>query len=131
MISAIKIRSCLAACALAAFGATGALAGKATAPSETPLPAAEVAKDAIVVDITKMKYATPEIHVKVGDTVTWINREAMPHNVHFVAGVLDEQALKGPMLKKEQAYSLTFTEAGTYDYHCTPHPFMRGKVVVE
>nr|3IE9_A Chain A, Amicyanin [Paracoccus denitrificans]3IEA_A Chain A, Amicyanin [Paracoccus denitrificans] len=104
---------------------------KATIPSESPFAAAEVADGAIVVDIAKMKYETPELHVKVGDTVTWINREAMPHNVHFVAGVLGEAALKGPMMKKEQAYSLTFTEAGTYDYHCTPHPFLRGKVVVE
>lgn len=132
MISAMKTRSLLAALALAAFGATGALAAdKVTVPSETPIAAADVPADAVIVNIAKMKYETPEVTIKVGQTVTWINKEAMPHNVDFVKGVVGEAELKGAMLKKDQAYSVTFNEAGTYDYHCTPHPFMRGKVIVE
>lgn len=132
MIPAMKTRSLLAALALATFGATTAFAAdKVTVPSETAVAASEVPADAIVVNIEKLKYATPELTIKVGQTVTWVNKEAMPHNVDFVKGVLGDNEVKGPMLKKDQAFSITFNEAGTFDYHCTPHPFMRGKVIVE
>lgn len=132
MNSAMKTRSLLAALAIAAFGATGAFAAdKVTVPSETAIAAADVPADAVIVNINKMKYETPEITIKAGQTVTWINLEAMPHNVDFVKGVVGENELKGAMLKKGQAFSVTFNEAGSYDYHCTPHPFMRGKVIVE
>lgn len=132
MISAIKTRSLLAALAVAAFGATGALAqDKITIPSEKAVAAAEAPKDAIVVEIDKMKYGTPDLKIKKGQTVTWINKEAMPHNVEFQKGVVSEAAMKGPMLKKEQAFSVTFNDAGDFAYHCTPHPFMKGKVTVE
>ncbi len=30
-----------------------------------------------------------------------------------------------------ESYTLTFDEAGTYDYFCTLHPWMKGKVIVE
>ena len=86
---------------------------------------------AVVVHIDKMKYDAPEVTVKAGDTVVWVNQEAMPHNVAFKKGVVGEDAFKGAMLKKGEAYAITFDAAGTYDYTCTPHPFMRGKVIVE
>ena len=55
----------------------------------------------------------------------------MPHNVAFKAGVVGDAKMDGAMMKKDQSYSITFNEAGTYDYHCTPHPFMKAKVIVE
>ncbi|WP_312528008.1 amicyanin [Paracoccus sp. (in: a-proteobacteria)] len=132
MNSAMKTRSLLAALALATFGATAAFAAdKVTVPSETPVAEAEAPADAVIVNIDKLKYETPEVKIKVGQTVTWVNKEAMPHNVDFVKGVVGEAELKGPMLKKGFSFSVTFNEAGTFDYHCTPHPFMRGKVIVE
>ena len=132
MKSAMKTRSLLAALALATFGATAAFAAdKASVVSETAVAASEAPADAVIVNIAKMKYETPEVTIKVGQTVTWINKEAMPHNVDFAAGLVGDTQLIGAMLKKDQAYSITFNEAGTYDYHCSPHPFMRGKVIVE
>ncbi len=125
-------RALVAAAILATAAATGALAAdKIALPSETPVAAAEVPEGAIVVHISKMKYDTLELTIKAGDTVVWINQEVMPHNVAFKKGVVGDDAFKGEMLKKDQAYAITFTEAGTYDYFCTPHPFMRGKVIVE
>ena len=125
-------RALVAAAILATAAATGALAAdKIALPNETPVAAAEVPEGAIVVHISKMKYDTPELTIKAGDTVVWINQEVMPHNVAFKKGVVGDDAFKGEMLKKDQAYAITFTEAGTYDYFCTPHPFMRGKVIVE
>ena len=132
MISAMKTRSFLAALAIATLGATSAMsADKVTVPSEAAIAAADIPADAVVVNISKLKYETPEITVKTGQTVVWVNKDTMPHNVEFPAGVAAEAALQGAMLKKDQAYSVTFNEAGTYNYFCTPHPFMRGKVIVE
>ncbi|GGF79808.1 hypothetical protein GCM10011402_35530 [Paracoccus acridae] len=132
MNSATTLRSILGALALSAIGATGAWAQeKITVPTEEGVAATEVPADAIVVNIAKMKYQTPELTIKTGDTVYWINNEVMPHNVAFKKGVVDEGEFRGDMLGKDEAYAITFNEAGTFDYFCTPHPFMRAKVIVE
>lgn len=120
----MKARPFLAAIALALTTATGAWADKIEILDSAP-------EGAVVVEIDKMKYLTPEVTIKVGDAVTWTNLEVMPHNAQFNAGVAAEDVVRGPMLKKGESWSARFLEAGTYDYHCTPHPFMRGKVIVE
>ncbi|GLK64690.1 amicyanin (plasmid) [Paracoccus kondratievae] len=124
-------RSVLAAVMLVATGALSALADGAIAPGGSVLTAADVPADAIIVNIDKMKYDQPELTVQAGDTVYWVNREVMPHNVAFKKGVVGDDAFKGEMLKKDQAYAITFNAVGSYEYHCTPHPFMRAKVTVE
>lgn len=132
MISAKTLRPALAALALVTIGATGAWAqDKITVTSEKPVAAADVPADAVVVGIEKMKYLTPEVTIKAGETVYWVNGEVMPHNVAFKKGIVGEDAFRGEMMTKDQAYAITFNEAGSYDYFCTPHPFMRGKVIVE
>lgn len=128
---ATKTRTLLTALALTALGSQMALADRISILTEAPAPATEAPADAVIVNIAKMKYETPEVTIKPGQTVTWINTEPMPHNVAFRAGVVGEAKMDAPMLKKDQSYSITFNEAGTYDYHCTPHPFMKGKVIVE
>ena len=131
MTFALKPRALLTALALTLLGTQMALADKISIPAEMPIPAAGAPADAVKVTIAKMKYDQPELTIKAGQTVTWINTEAMPHNVAFKAGVVGEAKMDAPMLKKDQSYSITFNEAGTYDYHCTPHPFMKAKVIVE
>lgn len=132
MISAMTFRSALAAVLLSAVSAAGASAqDKIAVLTQAPVAAAEVPADAIVVNIDKMKYDVPELTVQAGDTVYWVNNEVMPHNVAFKKGVVGDGDFRGEMLKKDQAYAITFNEAGDFEYFCTPHPFMRGKVIVE
>ncbi|HWG90704.1 MAG TPA: multicopper oxidase domain-containing protein [Candidatus Thermoplasmatota archaeon] len=38
--------------------------------------------------------------------------------------------LEGPLLAKGQSWEATFTTLGTFKYHCHPHPFMEGEIVV-
>jgi len=72
------------------------------------------------------------IEIEQGTTVTWefvdIDEEGVPvlHNVVFDV-VFDNVA--SPVIA-EGEYSLTFNEVGTYDYVCTLHPFMDGRVIV-
>ncbi|WP_349307285.1 plastocyanin/azurin family copper-binding protein, partial [Rhodococcus sp. IEGM 1379] len=50
---------------------------------------------------------------------------------HDVRGLGSARSLLRSPLKKSGTYTATFTEPGTYDYTCTPHPDMRGTVVVQ
>jgi amicyanin len=67
-----------------------------------------------------------EITVAPGTTVTWTNTEAMPHTV-----VDQNKAFRSKTLMKDASFSFTFTTAGDYDYLCSIHPFMKGKVIVK
>lgn len=132
MISAPSLRPVLAVLAIVAATAGGAWAqDRITLPSPTAIPAADVPADAVVVAIEKMKYQTPEVTIKAGDTVYWINKEVMPHNVAFRKGDVQDTDFKGDMMGKDEAFAITFNQPGTYAYFCTPHPFMRAKVIVE
>jgi amicyanin len=76
------------------------------------------------VDIADFAFSPAVLTIAVGDTVTWTNRDAVVHTATgdgFDSGDLAQGA----------SYSVTFTAPGTYDYLCTPHPTMTGRVVVE
>lgn len=81
------------------------------------------------VEIKDYAFAPATIKVKVGDTVTWTNQDSVKHDI--TADDASEDAPKSQLLAKGESYSFTFTKAGTYSYFCTPHPYMKGKVIVE
>jgi amicyanin len=67
-----------------------------------------------------------EITVAPGTTVTWTNNEAMPHTV-----VDQNKGFRSKTIVKDGTFSFTFTTAGDYDYLCSIHPNMKGKVTVK
>jgi plastocyanin len=71
-------------------------------------------------------YAPDEITVPVGNTVTWTNQDSAPHTV-----TANDASFDSGNLAPKQAYSFSFTNAGTYNYHCVYHPWMTGSVVVK
>jgi plastocyanin len=77
------------------------------------------------VKIDNFTFGPQKLTVKVGDTITWINEDDIPHTVvstgHFRSKALDT----------EDKYSFTFTTAGTFEYFCGLHPHMQGSIVVE
>jgi len=75
--------------------------------------------------IDNFRFAAPTITVPVGSTVTWTNRDDVPHNV-----VSTERAFKSPVLDTDQTFSHTFESAGTFKYYCSLHPRMTGQIVV-
>jgi amicyanin len=77
------------------------------------------------VAIAEFAFAPAELTITVGDTVTWTNRDPVMHTATSVNGAFDSGELE-----QGDSYSLTFTAAGTYDYLCTPHPSMTGRIVV-
>lgn len=69
-------------------------------------------------------FSPAEISIKKGETVTWTNGESSVHNVVSVT-------FKSDTMKKGDTFSYTFNETGTFDYTCTFHPGMDGKVIVK
>lgn len=74
--------------------------------------------------------------VSVGTTVTWTNGGGNQHTVTSDNGVFDSGMDRPQWLNTGQAFSFTFTEAGTYAYHCHLHGApggvgMSGTIVVE
>lgn len=80
---------------------------------------------AVTVILDHNTFIPAEITVAPGTTVTWINTEDMPHTV-----VDQNKAFRSKTLVKDASFSFTFTTAGDYNYLCSIHPFMKGKVIV-
>jgi amicyanin len=78
------------------------------------------------IQIAKHKYDHPTLTVPVGTTVTWLNKDEDVHTV-----VSTTQAFRSPGLETDDAYSYKFTKPGEYQYFCTLHPLMTGKVIVK
>ena len=73
------------------------------------------------------RFEPASIVVDAGSTVTWTNQDDFPHNVHLLDG--SDRTIDLPL--GEQG-TLTFDEAGTFDYECSLHPQqMTGSVTVE
>jgi amicyanin len=63
--------------------------------------------------------------------VTWTNDGAQPHSATSTVSESNPTKFDSGILNPGQSYSFTFDKPGTYDYFCVPHPFMRGKVIVD
>jgi len=103
--------------------ALGALAAPILVMAVLPL-GAQDAPGAIVID--NFTFRPQRLVVKTGTTVTWTNRDDIPHAIAAVS-----KQFKSKALDTNDAYSFTFTAPGTYDYFCSLHPHMTGTVVVE
>jgi LPXTG-motif cell wall-anchored protein len=77
------------------------------------------------VTISDFKFSPAGVTVNVGDTVTWSNNGPTGHSATASDGSFDTG-----ILDKGSSGSHTFTQAGTFNYICTPHPFMKGTVTV-
>ncbi|PZQ16210.1 MAG: amicyanin [Ancylobacter novellus] len=128
-LPALDRRSLIVAGAVAA--AAVVLAPRRAGAAE-PAEVVEGAGGTQQIEIKDMAFGTPEVTIKVGESVTWTNKDEIAHNVHMRTGPMKgNPKAQGPMLSQNQTYTLKFNEPGTYIYICTPHPMMKGKVIVE
>ena len=87
------------------------------------LGAARAADTMVMID--NFTFEPAQLTVKVGTTVTWKNRDDIPHTV-VSAGKFRSKAMD-----TDDSYSFTFTAAGDYPYFCSLHPHMTGTIKVE
>lgn len=78
------------------------------------------------VKIDNFSFGPGTLTVAVGTTVTWTNRDDIPHTVVSTDGVF-----KSKVLDTDEKFSYTFAKPGTFPYFCSIHPKMTGKVVVQ
>ena len=125
MTEATIARSLLApGVAVAAAAALLVPAGTADARPAVP-PANHVAARAASVTVANMAFSPASVTVGLGEPVTWTFQDATSHTSTSDQGFWNSGTKSGGA-----TYSRTFTSAGTFAYHCTIHPMMRGKVAV-
>jgi len=78
------------------------------------------------VKIDNFTFNPKQITVKVGDTVSWVNHDDIPHTV-----TSKTQAFRSKAMDTDDKFTFTFTTPGTYAYFCALHPMMTGSIVVE
>jgi plastocyanin len=85
-------------------------------------------------EMSDKAYQPNLINIKVGDTITWINRDSVMHTVASGSGPNDpnegKQFDSGP-LTQGGTFTHTFKTAGVFNYFCAPHPWMVAKVIVK
>lgn len=86
-------------------------------PGETPGPGASE------VFIQGFAFSPSTITVAANTTVTWTNKDGVSHTVTSNTGLFDSG-----LIGTNGTFSFKFAAAGTYPYHCTPHPAMTATV---
>ena len=79
------------------------------------------------VKIKNFAFQPSTLTIQKGTTVTWVNEDSVAHTVTSDDGKFPSSG----DLNKADAYQYQFNTPGSYDYHCSPHPFMKGKINVE
>jgi len=126
-----QVRSKWGVAVLIAIAAVLTLAGNASPAQResasgmllTPVAAADAAQQVI---IDNYKFSPPQLTVKVGTTVTWINHDDDPHSVDSAQG-----KFKSSTLNTDDKFEFRFTEAGEYPFFCRFHPKMIGKIIAQ
>ena len=71
---------------------------------------------------------TPDaVEIEVGESVRWTNRSSRDHQVVIVR---EKQEIKSPAIRGGKSWTRKFTEAGTYQFHCSYHPRAKGTLKV-
>ncbi|MDO8528533.1 MAG: cupredoxin family copper-binding protein [Nanoarchaeota archaeon] len=87
---------------------------------------AVVSEEFPVVKISNFAFSPSTLTINVGGKVVWTNMDSAPHTVVSDSG----NEISSSSLSNGGTYSHTFNTAGTYDYHCSIHPSMKGTIVV-
>lgn len=114
-------RKVAAALAVVAFGlALAGLRGGLASAGNT----AQTSRAASVA-INHFAYHPPTLRVGAGSKVVFSNTSGTAHTA------TRRGSFSTGHIKPGKSVSIRFTQKGTYAYHCTIHPFMHGKVIVE
>jgi plastocyanin len=100
--------------------------GEITAGQKNILAGAQQKQETADVKIDNFSFGPAALTVPVGTTITWTNRDDIPHTVVSTDGIF-----KSKVLDTDEKFSFTFSKAGTYPYFCSIHPKMTGKIIVQ
>ena len=92
------------------------------APNMTQVNQSEAGSASIV--IKNFAFDPAAITISKGTTVIWMNKDSVSHTVSGTG-------FESGTLPPGQSYNFTFTEPGSFSYHCSIHTTMKGTVVVQ
>ena len=104
----------------------GALSGAAVTEARFSPATADEKSAALEIKIDNFNFMPQDTTVAAGTTITWVNRDDVPHTVVSTNGKFRSKALD-----TDDKFSFTFSEPGTYEYFCSVHPKMTAKVIVK
>jgi len=99
------------------------------------IPAATMAQDADFTvniiepsasDPTSWGFDTPSLSASAGQTIMWTNTGTQAHTI-----TADDNSFDSGSIDPGGTFSFSPTAAGTFAYHCTPHPWMKGTITVD
>jgi plastocyanin len=96
-----------------------------TLGASAPAAAADAANAVNQIKIDNFTFTPATLTVAAGATVTWVNRDDIPHTV-----VSTDKSWKSKALDTDETFSRVFAKPGRYPYFCSLHPKMTGEVVV-
>ncbi|HEY8508688.1 MAG TPA: cupredoxin family copper-binding protein [Steroidobacteraceae bacterium] len=76
--------------------------------------------------IESMKYREGVLRARVGDRITWINNDLVPHTATSAAPAFDSGSID-----PGKSWTWVAQKAGRFPYFCTFHPPMKGELIVE
>jgi plastocyanin len=85
--------------------------------------ASATTSDKNTVNIQSSQFSPVEITIKQGESVTWVNKDTVGHTIVGITFHSD-------LLNTGESFKQIFNVAGTFEYHCSVHPSMIGKVIV-
>jgi len=120
----------MAASRIGRQAAQAAIAAVVALAAAGPAPVPALAQGSAAVSMTEdspehYAFAPAAVTVATGTTVTWTDKSDAPHTVTSNAG-----AFGSGTLNEDQAFRFTFNQAGTFQYHCSIHPYMHGTIIV-
>ena len=110
----------------ALLGMIGAMSLLMAGPRHNSSAGETIAARPAEIRIDNFAYSPPSLVVAPGTTVTWKNEDSDVHTV-----VEKDRKFKSAALDIDDTFSQTFTAPGEYEYFCSLHPRMTGKIVVK
>lgn len=107
---------------LGALVLAGVLITRADAPSAQQ----SAAPKTYTVRIEGMRFNPPALTVQRGNRVVWVNEDLVPHTV-----TADRKAFDSRSISPNSSWSWIARKPGDYDYGCTFHPTMKGRITVK
>jgi plastocyanin len=94
-----------------------------------PTTAATQPDELNTIAIQNFTFSPANLTIKTGTTVTWMNQDEAVHQIDSDLNI--PVAFYSDSLAHGASFPFTFTQPGTYTYHCTYHPTMKGTIIVQ
>jgi plastocyanin len=88
--------------------------------------AAPASSATVTVSIKRAGFTPKTVNINQGDSVTWTNNDTINHQV-----VANNGSYASPILGAGKSWTRTFQSGGTFNYHDSLHPGLKGTVVVK